>query len=195
MFVSMIKYSRSVHHILVWQWHRICLLTKPEVRDQGQKNSSVSVKVTYCRDPLKSSSCTWPNWTPKKHSMKIELFLFNHVSFGILIESLKLVFFTEGLKFVNTSNQIKCRIGGDIVVLPIHNLYRLSVPTIYVQIQFPSTNWFLRIIFMNSLSRISVINSISQIRFHELICQFVNIRKSSYEFEGLCSGSFLPNQC
>ena len=41
----------------------------------------------------------------------------------------------------------------------------------------------------------SFINSISWIRFHELICQFVNIPKSSYEFAGLCSGSFLPNQC
>ena len=38
--------------------------------------------------------------------MKIELFLFNHVSFGTLIDSLKLVFFTEGLKFVNASTQI-----------------------------------------------------------------------------------------
>ena len=55
-------------------------------------------------------------------------------------------------------------------MLPIHNLHRLSVPTIYVQIQFPSTNSFLRIIFMNSLSRIffykfNITNSFSRIIF------------------------------
>ena len=66
-------------------------------------------KLPAVEIPLKSSSCAWPNRTPEKHSAKIELFLFNHVSFGILIESLKLVFFfTEGLKFVNASTQTKC---------------------------------------------------------------------------------------
>ena len=129
------------------------------------------------------------SWTPEKHSMKIELFLFNHVSFEILIESLKLVFFTEGLKFVNTSNQIKCWIGGDLVVLPIHNLYRLSVPTIYVQIQFPSTNSFLRIIFMNSLSRIffykfNITKSYSRINLpiHKYSRKFIRIRRTSFRF-------------
>ena len=33
--------------------HKICLLIKHEVRDQGQKNNSVSVKVTCCRNPSK----------------------------------------------------------------------------------------------------------------------------------------------
>ena len=48
---------------------------------------------------------------------------------------------------------------------------------------------------MNSLLRISFINSISRICFHELICEFVNIWKGSYEFAPLHSGLFLQNQC
>ena len=85
------------------------LLIKSDVRDQGQKNNWVSVKVTCCRNRLISSSHTWPYCSLEKHSVKIELFLFNHVSFGMLIESLKLSFFlTEGFKFVNASTQIKC---------------------------------------------------------------------------------------
>ena len=55
-------------------------------------------------------------------------------------------------------------------MLPIHNLHWLSVPTIYVQIQFPSTNSFLLIIFMNSLSqtfcyKFNITNSFSRIIF------------------------------
>ena len=67
MFVSIIKYSRkcsSFYFLIMSQdnTYKICLLIKPEVRDQGQKNNSVSVKVTCCVEiPLKSSSCTWPN--------------------------------------------------------------------------------------------------------------------------------------
>ena len=38
-------------------------------------------------------------------------------------------------------------------------------------------------------------NSISRIRFHELICEFGNIQKSSYKFARLRFGSFLRNQC
>ena len=33
--------------------YKICLLIKPEVRDQGQKNNAVSVKVTRCGNPAK----------------------------------------------------------------------------------------------------------------------------------------------
>ena len=76
------------------------------------------------------------------------------------------------------------------------NSYRLSVPTIYVQIQFHFTNSFSRIIFMDSLChQFSFINSMSRIRFHKLICEFGNIWKSSYEFVWLRFGSFLRNQC
>ena len=61
-----------------------CLPIKPEVRDQGQ-NNSVSVKVMCCRNPLKSSSCTWPTLALEKHSTRIELLLFIQVSFKTLI--------------------------------------------------------------------------------------------------------------
>ena len=72
------------------------------------------------------------------------------------------------------------------------NSYRLSVPTIYVQIQFPFMNSFSRIIFMNSLSPIffykfNITNSFSRIN--------LRIHKSSYEFARLRFGSFLQNQC
>ena len=58
MFVSIIKYSRkcsSFYFLIMSQdnAYKICLLIKPEVRDQGQKNNSVSVKVTCCRNPFK----------------------------------------------------------------------------------------------------------------------------------------------
>ena len=57
MFVSIIKYSRkcsSFYFLIMLQdnTYKICLLIKPEVRDQGQKNNSVSVKVTCCRNPF-----------------------------------------------------------------------------------------------------------------------------------------------
>ena len=63
MFVSITKYPRkcsSFYCLIMLQdnAYKNCLLIKPEVRE---KNSSVSVKVTYCRNPLKLSSCTWPN--------------------------------------------------------------------------------------------------------------------------------------
>ena len=66
MFVSTIKYSRkcsSFYCLIMSQdnTYKNCLLIKSEVKDQGQKNNSVSVKVTCSRNPLKSSSCTWPN--------------------------------------------------------------------------------------------------------------------------------------
>ena len=56
---------------------------------------------------------------------------------------------------------------GDLVVLPIHNLYR-HVSTIHVQIQFPSMNFFQHILFMNSLSQIffykfNITNSFSRL--------------------------------
>ena len=49
MFVSIIKYSRkcsSFYFLIMSQdnMYTIRLLIKPEVRDQGQKNNSVSVK-------------------------------------------------------------------------------------------------------------------------------------------------------
>ena len=58
MFVSIIKYSRkcsSFYFLIMSQdnTYKICLLIKPEVRDQEQKNNSVSVKVTCCINPLK----------------------------------------------------------------------------------------------------------------------------------------------
>ena len=58
MFVSIIKCSRkcsSFYFLIMSQdnTYTICLLIKPEVRDQEQKNSSVSVKVTCCRNPFK----------------------------------------------------------------------------------------------------------------------------------------------
>ena len=58
MFVSIIKYTRkcsSFYFLTMSQdnTNKICLLTKPKVRDQGHKNNSVSVKVTCCRNPFK----------------------------------------------------------------------------------------------------------------------------------------------
>ena len=62
MFVSIVKYSRkySSFYFLIMSQNNTykisLLLIKPDVKDQGQKNNSVSVKVTCCRNPLKSSS-------------------------------------------------------------------------------------------------------------------------------------------
>ena len=55
MFVSIIKYSRkcSAFYFLIMSQDNICFLIKPTLRDQGQKNNSVSVKVTCCRNPFK----------------------------------------------------------------------------------------------------------------------------------------------
>ena len=58
MFVSIIKYSRkcsSFYFLIMSQdnTYKICLLIKLDVRDQGQKNNAVSVKVTCCRNPFK----------------------------------------------------------------------------------------------------------------------------------------------
>ena len=58
MFVSIIKYSRkcsSFYFLIMSQdnTYKICLLIKPEVKGRGQKNNSVSVKVTCCRNPFK----------------------------------------------------------------------------------------------------------------------------------------------
>ena len=60
MFVSIIKYSRkcsSFNFLIMSQdnTYKICLLIKLVVRDQGQKNNAVSVKVTCtcCRNPFK----------------------------------------------------------------------------------------------------------------------------------------------
>ena len=54
------KYSRkcsSFYFLIMSQdiceTYKICLLIEPEVRDQGQKNNSVSVKVICCRNPFK----------------------------------------------------------------------------------------------------------------------------------------------
>ena len=58
MFVSIIKYSRkcSLFYFLIMSKdnaYKICLLIKLDVRDQGQKNNAVSVKITRCRNPFK----------------------------------------------------------------------------------------------------------------------------------------------
>ena len=58
MFVSIIKYSRkcSSFYLLIMSQdntYKICFLIEPEVRDQGQKNNSVSVEVTCCGNPVK----------------------------------------------------------------------------------------------------------------------------------------------
>ena len=58
MFVSIIKYSRkcsSFYFLIMSQdnKYKICLPIKPELGDQEQKNNSVSVKVTCCRNPFK----------------------------------------------------------------------------------------------------------------------------------------------
>ena len=58
MFVSITKNFRkcsSFYFLIMSQdnTYKICLLIKPEVRDQGQKNNSVSVKVRCCRNPFK----------------------------------------------------------------------------------------------------------------------------------------------
>ena len=58
MFVSIIKYSRkcsSFYFLIMSQdnTYEICLLIKPDVRDEGQEKNSVLVKVTYCRNPFK----------------------------------------------------------------------------------------------------------------------------------------------
>ena len=55
MFVSITKYSRkcSSFYCLIMSQNNAynnCLLIKPEVRDQGKKNNSVSVKVPCCRN-------------------------------------------------------------------------------------------------------------------------------------------------
>ena len=60
---------------------------------KDRKTTQCQSKLHAVEIPIKSSSCTWPNCTPEKHLAKIKLFLFKYVSFGILIESLKLVFF------------------------------------------------------------------------------------------------------
>ena len=58
MFVSIIKYSRkcsSFYFLIMSQdnTYKICLLIKLDVRDQGQKNNAVSVKITHRRNPFK----------------------------------------------------------------------------------------------------------------------------------------------
>ena len=58
MFVSIIKYSRkcsSFYFLIMSQnnTYKICLLIKLDIRDQGQKNNAVSVKVTRCRNSVK----------------------------------------------------------------------------------------------------------------------------------------------
>ena len=58
MFVSIIKYSKkcsSFYFLIMSQdnTYKICLLIKPDARDQGQENNLVSVKVTCCRNPFK----------------------------------------------------------------------------------------------------------------------------------------------
>ena len=58
MFVSVIKYSRkcsSFYYLIMSQdnTYIICLVIKLDVRDQGQKNNAVLVKVTCCRNPFK----------------------------------------------------------------------------------------------------------------------------------------------
>ena len=58
MFVSIIKDFRkcsSLYFLILSQdnTYKICLLIKLDVRDQGQKNNTVSVKVTRCRNPFK----------------------------------------------------------------------------------------------------------------------------------------------
>ena len=62
MFVSIIKYSRkcsSFYFLIMSQDNTyiyiFCLLINLDIRDQEQKNNTVSVKVTCCRNPLKSS--------------------------------------------------------------------------------------------------------------------------------------------
>ena len=58
MFVSIIKYTikcSSFYFLIMSQdnTYKIRLLIKLDVRDQGQKNYAVSVKVTHCRNPFK----------------------------------------------------------------------------------------------------------------------------------------------
>ena len=59
MFVSIIKYSRKCSSFYFFimspdNTYEISLLIKAEVlRDQGQKNNSVSVKATCCGNPVK----------------------------------------------------------------------------------------------------------------------------------------------
>ena len=67
--------------------------------------------------------------------------------------------------------------------------YRLSEPAIYVQIRFPFTNSFSRIIFMNSLSPIffykfNITNSFSRINLEiwKFLKKFVRIRMTSFWF-------------
>ena len=79
---------------------------------------------------------------------------------------------------------------GDLVALPIYNLYRL-VPTIYAYIQFPSMNSFSRILFMNSLSQLffykfDIMNSFSRITL-----QIHKYSKHLHEFARHHFGSFL----
>ena len=64
------------------------------------------------------------------------------------------------------------------------------------KIRFPLRIRFREQFFINSLSPIFFYKfNITRIRFHELICEFGNLRKSSYEFTRLRFGSFLRNQC
>ena len=69
------------------------------------------------------------------------------------------------------------------------NYISSSVPTIYVQIQFPFTNSFSRIVFMDSLSQIffykfNITNSFSRInlRIRKYSKKFVQIRTTSFWF-------------
>ena len=129
----------------------------------------------------------------KSTRRKLSCFSFNHVSFGILIESLKLVFFfTEGLKFVNASTQIKCYIGAlafsycQFKSMCAYNLCS-KFGLVY---EFVFANNFYKFTVTNFFQKFNITNS-----FFELICEFGNLRKSSYEFARLRFGSFLRNQC
>ena len=95
-------------------------------------------------------------------------------------------FFTEGFKFCKFLHPEKVLNWWPFRAA---NSYRLRVPTVYVQIRFPFTNSFSRIIFINSLSPIffykfNIMNSFSRInlRIRKSSKKFVRIRTTSFWF-------------
>ena len=65
----------------------------------------MSVKVSCHKNPLKSSSYTWPNRTPEKNSVKNGLFLSDYIGLRIPLKFKACFSSTEGQNFVNISNR------------------------------------------------------------------------------------------
>ena len=98
--------------------YRNCLVSCPEVREQ-EKRTWCQSRLVAIKNPLKSSSWTWPNQNPEKHSAKSGSFLSNYVSFKIPLKFKACFSSTKIQNFVNVSNQPDEMLIGDLVMLPI----------------------------------------------------------------------------